>query len=110
LSPQDVANLQVEDRGLPMHVAALAVLDGAPLRGPEGRVPARRRAGRDRTAAAPHALLGSLFDMAPDAPPAPAPPWVPATVPSFAELLSDNLRRRGATLARLGAVLANPAR
>lgn len=28
LSPQDVSNLRVEARGLPMHVAALAILDG----------------------------------------------------------------------------------
>lgn len=56
------------------------------------------------------ALLGSLFDTAPDAPPAPAAPWVPASIPSFAELLGDNLRRRGATLARLPATLARPAR
>lgn len=31
LSPLDVSNLRVEDRGLPMHVAALAILEGAPL-------------------------------------------------------------------------------
>ncbi len=31
LSPVDVANLRVEDRGVPMHVAALAVVEGAPL-------------------------------------------------------------------------------
>lgn len=29
LSPQDLVNLRVEDRGLPMHVAALIILDGA---------------------------------------------------------------------------------
>jgi WS/DGAT/MGAT family acyltransferase len=31
LSPLDVSTLRVEDRGLPMHVAALAILEGAPL-------------------------------------------------------------------------------
>jgi diacylglycerol O-acyltransferase len=31
LSPLDVSNLRVEDRGLPMQVAALAILEGAPL-------------------------------------------------------------------------------
>ena len=31
LSPLDVSNLRVEDRGLPMHVAALVILDGGPL-------------------------------------------------------------------------------
>src|SRR6266545_1115252 len=30
------ARRRVETRGLPMHVAALAILDGGPLRGPEG--------------------------------------------------------------------------
>ncbi len=29
LSPQELVNLRVEDRGLPMHVAALIILDGA---------------------------------------------------------------------------------
>ncbi|OLL17718.1 MULTISPECIES: wax ester/triacylglycerol synthase family O-acyltransferase [unclassified Rhodococcus (in: high G+C Gram-positive bacteria)] len=38
LSPLDVGNLRVEDRGVPMHVAALAVLDGAPLRDAAGRL------------------------------------------------------------------------
>ncbi|HZD68000.1 MAG TPA: wax ester/triacylglycerol synthase family O-acyltransferase [Actinomycetes bacterium] len=31
LSPLDVSNLRVEDHGLPMHVAALAILEAAPL-------------------------------------------------------------------------------
>jgi diacylglycerol O-acyltransferase / wax synthase len=31
LSPLDVSNMRVEGRGLPMHVAAVAVVDGAPL-------------------------------------------------------------------------------
>ena len=29
LSTLDVSNLRVEDRGMPMHVAALVILDGA---------------------------------------------------------------------------------
>jgi len=29
LSPRDLVNLRVEDRGLPMHVAALIIFDGA---------------------------------------------------------------------------------
>jgi diacylglycerol O-acyltransferase / wax synthase len=31
LSPLDVSNLRVEDHGLPMHVAALAIVEGTPL-------------------------------------------------------------------------------
>ncbi len=31
LSPLDVSNLRVEDHGLPMHVVALAILEGTPL-------------------------------------------------------------------------------
>jgi len=31
ISPMDMGNLRVEEHGMPMHVAALAVLDGAPL-------------------------------------------------------------------------------
>ena len=38
VSPRDFSNLRVEDHGLPMHVAALALLDGTGLRGPDGRV------------------------------------------------------------------------
>lgn len=38
LSLQDVSNLRVEARGLPMHVAALAILEGAPLCDAEGRL------------------------------------------------------------------------
>jgi WS/DGAT/MGAT family acyltransferase len=38
LSALDVANLRVEDRGLPMNVAALLVLDGDPLLDDEGEV------------------------------------------------------------------------
>jgi diacylglycerol O-acyltransferase / wax synthase len=38
LSPLDVSNLRVEDRGQPMHVAALAFIDAAPLLDPTGRL------------------------------------------------------------------------
>ncbi|HEU4542301.1 MAG TPA: wax ester/triacylglycerol synthase family O-acyltransferase [Jiangellaceae bacterium] len=38
LTPLDVSNLRVEERGLPMHVAALAVLDGTPLLDASGQV------------------------------------------------------------------------
>ncbi len=38
LSPLDVSNLRVEGRGVPMHVAALAVVDGAPLHDERGRL------------------------------------------------------------------------
>jgi diacylglycerol O-acyltransferase / wax synthase len=204
LSPLDVANLRIEDHGPPMHVMALAILDGAPLCDHEGRLrlaaaqaeierrlpraPRLRQvvyrprpglgppvwvddAGFDigahvRARAVPSpgdeaallavcqelaqpalersrplwelwfltglgggnvgmlirlhhavadgvatvALLGSLFDAAPDAPPVPAPPWIPHAVPSVPELLVDNLRRRGAALARSAAAFAHPTR
>ncbi|WP_416063507.1 wax ester/triacylglycerol synthase family O-acyltransferase [Rhodococcus indonesiensis] len=38
LSPLDVGNLRVEDHGVPMHVAALVVVDGTPLRDAAGRL------------------------------------------------------------------------
>ncbi len=38
LSTQDASNLRIEARGVPMHVAALAILEGAPLRDAEGRL------------------------------------------------------------------------
>lgn len=38
LSAQDASNLRIEARGVPMHVAALAILEGAPLRDAEGRL------------------------------------------------------------------------
>ncbi|MGW4015465.1 wax ester/triacylglycerol synthase family O-acyltransferase [Rhodococcus ruber] len=38
LSPLDVGNLRVEDRGVPMHVAALVVVDGTPLCDAAGRL------------------------------------------------------------------------
>jgi len=203
LSPQDLSNLRVEARGLPMHVAALAILDGAPLRDAQGvfRLEAMRAEIERRLHLAPRlrqvlyrpplglgrllwvddadfdigrhvrvraiappgdetallaacqelnepalersqplwelwfltglaggrvgmlirlhhvvadgvatvALLGSLFDVAPDTQPVLAPPWVPAAVPPFWELLVDSLRRRGAALATAFSTLARPA-
>ena len=38
LSLLDVSNLRVEDHGLPMHVAALAILEGTPLLDDSGQV------------------------------------------------------------------------
>lgn len=38
LSPLDVSNLRVENHGLPMHVAALAIVEGEPLLDARGRV------------------------------------------------------------------------
>lgn len=38
LSPLDVSNLRFEDHGLPMHVAALAILEGTPLLDDSGQV------------------------------------------------------------------------
>jgi diacylglycerol O-acyltransferase len=38
LRPQDLSNLRVEARGLPMHVTALAILEGAPLCDAQGRL------------------------------------------------------------------------
>lgn len=38
LSPLDAANLRVEERGAPMHVAALALLGGSPLLDSAGRL------------------------------------------------------------------------
>ena len=36
LSPLDASNLRIEDHGLPMHVAALVILDQASAAGPPG--------------------------------------------------------------------------
>ena len=52
LTPLDVSNLRIEDRGLPMHVAALAILDGAGLSGPLG-LDALRETVRQRLHLAP---------------------------------------------------------
>ncbi len=42
LSPLDMSNLRVEEHGMPMHVAALALLDGRPLVDENGDVDLRR--------------------------------------------------------------------
>lgn len=39
LTALDASNLRVEDHGMPMHVAALAIVDGASLRDSSGRLP-----------------------------------------------------------------------
>jgi hypothetical protein len=38
LRPQEFSNLRVEARGLPMQVAALAILEGTPLCDAQGRL------------------------------------------------------------------------
>lgn len=55
VSPLDVSNLRVEDRGFPMHLAALAILDGTPLRRASGelRLEAIRERVEERTHLAP---------------------------------------------------------
>jgi diacylglycerol O-acyltransferase / wax synthase len=55
------------------------------------------------------AAFGALLDLAADTPAPPAPPWSPAPVPSAAELLADNARRRAQGLTRTLAGLAKPA-
>ena len=54
------------------------------------------------------AAFGALFDLAADAAGPAAQPWTPAPVPSAAELLSDNLRRRTHGLDRALSNLADP--
>jgi WS/DGAT/MGAT family acyltransferase len=55
------------------------------------------------------AAFGALLDLTADAPAPAAPPWSPALVPSAAELLADNARRRAQGLTRTLAGLAAPA-
>jgi len=55
------------------------------------------------------ALLGSMFDFAPDAPSPVAARWVPAPAPSSWALLTDNLRRHAAALGAIGSRLGHPA-
>ena len=52
--------------------------------------------------------LGALLDLAADTPVPAAPPWAPAPVPSAAELLADNARRRVQGLTRALSSLAEP--
>lgn len=204
LRPQEFSNLRVEARGLPMHVAALAILEGTPLCDAQGRLrlevvrswiqrrlplaPRLRQVlhrvplglglpvwvddvGFDignhvRTRAigppgdeaalleactelnqapldrsrplwelwvltglaggkvgmlvrlhhvvadgiAGVALFGAMFDLAPEAPSPAAAPWIPAPIPSWWELLSDNLRRQRAALAGVLSRLDHPLR
>ncbi len=74
LSRQDSVNLRVEDRGLPLHVGALLIVDGAPLCDPDGsfRLDAARRRIEQRLHLAPR-----LRQVVRDAPPGLGPPfWV----------------------------------
>ncbi len=203
LSSLDVSNMRVEGRGTPMHVSAVAVVDGAPLLDAAGQlrlaavrayveqrlhlaprlrqvlVRPRRGLGppvwaddayfdisqhvRARVVPAPGdqeallaayaelnelpldrsrplwelwllpgladgnvgllirlhhavadgvaalALLGALFDTAPDRPPPAAPPWRPAPVPSGWRMFTDAWRRRARALATVVAGLGHPA-
>jgi WS/DGAT/MGAT family acyltransferase len=54
--------------------------------------------------------FGALLDVTADAPTPVAPAWTPAPVPTEAELLRDNLRRRGQGLARAFRGIAHPSR
>jgi len=54
------------------------------------------------------AAFGALLDLAADAPTPVAPPWTPTPIPSAAELLGDNLRRRLQGLGRGLSRLAHP--
>jgi diacylglycerol O-acyltransferase / wax synthase len=54
------------------------------------------------------AAFGAFLDLDDDAPPAAAPPWTPAPIPSTRELFADNLRRRIQALDRAISRLAHP--
>jgi WS/DGAT/MGAT family acyltransferase len=56
------------------------------------------------------AAFGALLDLDADAPTAVAPPWTPTAIPSAAELLGDNLRRRLRGLGHGLSGLARPGR
>jgi WS/DGAT/MGAT family acyltransferase len=60
--------------------------------------------------AAALAAFGALLDMTPDAPTPVAPEWTPTPIPTDAELLRDNLRRRGQELGRGWTGLTHPSR
>jgi diacylglycerol O-acyltransferase len=203
LSPIDVSNLRVEDHGLPMHVAAFAILEGTPLldASRELRLDALRGRLEQRLALAPRlrqalfrprvglglplwvddssfdirqhvlalaipapgdesallkvcaelneppldrsrplwemwlltgladgtvgmlfrlhhvvadgiaalALIGTLFDAAPDAPAPVAGSWDPRPAPGPGELLSDNLRRHATALTAALSRIRHPA-
>lgn len=56
------------------------------------------------------AAFGALLDFSPDATATDAPEWKPEPMPSSADLLQDNLRRRGRELRRAWSGLVHPAR
>jgi WS/DGAT/MGAT family acyltransferase len=56
------------------------------------------------------AAFGALLDLTADAPTPVAPPWTPTPIPTAAELLRDNLRRRRQELGRGWSGLAHPGR
>jgi WS/DGAT/MGAT family acyltransferase len=56
------------------------------------------------------ALFGSMFDLAPGAPSPAAAPWTLAPIPSWWELLTNNLRRQRAALAGALSWLGHPVR
>ena len=56
------------------------------------------------------AAFGALLDQTAEAPDTEAPPWLPTPIPSAAELLRDNLRRRRQELGRGWSGVVHPAR
>ena len=56
------------------------------------------------------AAFGALLDFSPEMAAAPAARWKPAPIPSTAELLHDNIRRRGRELGRAWSGLVHPVR
>ena len=54
------------------------------------------------------ALIGALFEAAPDTPLPPAPPWRPKPAPSAWRLFSDSWRRRAAATAAAASRLRHP--
>jgi WS/DGAT/MGAT family acyltransferase len=56
------------------------------------------------------AAFGALLDLTADPPTPVAPPWTPIPIPTTAELLGDNLRRRRQELGRGWSGLAHPGR
>jgi WS/DGAT/MGAT family acyltransferase len=78
---------------------------------PEGRVGALLRVHHAfADGAAALAAFGALLDLMADAPTRVAPPWIPTPIPTRAELLRDNLRRRRQELGRGLSGLAHPGR
>jgi diacylglycerol O-acyltransferase len=124
LSPLDVSNLRAEEHGVPMHVAALARVEGAPLNQPPldrsrplwelwllhgladgtiGMLIRLHHAVADGIAAI--VLMGALFDTTQAAPPPAAPPWQPAPAPSTWQLFTDDLRLHACDVAAAAAGL-----